>query len=119
MVVGKKAQALQLPRGVINNGGGLSPSSALGVALLAQIKKGLLERTAIVRQADVFNDAIIAMLFAVFLASDEAKNIIWQEYARATGGERKGMGLHYSTFSVSYLECPLIYNRLQKSFRRK
>jgi len=49
MVVGKKAQVLQLPCGVINNGGGLSPSSKLGVALLAQIKKGFLERTAIAR----------------------------------------------------------------------
>ena len=72
-VLGKEAQVLQLAGGVIKHSDSLGPGSALGVAELAQIKKSFLERTAMVGQADVFNDAIVAMLFAVFLASDEAQ----------------------------------------------
>jgi hypothetical protein len=73
MVVGKEAQVLQLARGIIKNGDGPGPSRMLGVTEFAQIEKGFLESTVPARKADAFNDAIIAMLFAVFLAGDEAQ----------------------------------------------
>ncbi len=55
------------------NGDGLDPSGVLGVTQFAQIKKSFLERTTTARLADVFNDAIVAMLLAILLAGDEAQ----------------------------------------------
>lgn len=43
----------------------------LSVAELTQIEKGLLEGAATPWNTDILNDAVIAMLFAIFLASNE------------------------------------------------
>ena len=91
-VLGKEAQVLQLAGGVIKNSDSLGPGSALGVAELAQIKKSFLKRTAMAGQADVFNDAIVAMLFAVFLASDEAQKHNLARVCQSHRGQAQGDG---------------------------
>jgi hypothetical protein len=72
-LIGKEAQSLQLARGVVKNADSLDPGRMLGVAQFAQIKKGFLKRGATARLPDIFNDAVVAMLFAVFLAGDETQ----------------------------------------------
>jgi len=98
-VVGKQAQALPLPCGVIKNRDGLDPGRLLGVTQFAQVEEGFLERSAPARLADVLHDAVVAMLFAIFLAGIEAQKHNLARVCQSHQGLAQGGGSPLQHFS--------------------
>ena len=68
MVIGKQVEVLGLARNLIKNTNGLYLGTLLGIIDFTQVKQGLLVRMPTPGNPNIFDDAEIPMLFAVFLS---------------------------------------------------
>ena len=68
MVIGKQVEVLRLARYLIKDTNGLYPGTLLGIIDFTQVKQCFLVRMPPPGSPNIFDDAEVAMLFAVFLS---------------------------------------------------
>src|ERR1039457_4678704 len=90
MVIGKQVEVLGLARNLIKDTNGLYPGTLLGIIDFTQVKQGLLVRMPTPGNPHIFDDAEVAMLFAVFLSLGGAQKHNLAPVCQTDGGTRQG-----------------------------